>query len=107
MLAAGELRDRIVFERDTPTRNGFNEIVSAWSEYAKAWAKVTYGTGQERREAAQQAASAPATFRVRLNAATSGLTTQDRIAFNGLWDISSIVPFERDAFDITATRTSA
>lgn len=106
-LPAGDLRDRIVFERDTPTKNSFNEPVSVWAEYGRASAKVTYGTGQERREAAQQSASAPATFRVRRNAVTAALTTQDRIQFLGAaWDISSIVPFQREGFDFTATRAA-
>lgn len=106
-MKAGEYDKRVVFERDAPSTNGFNERVPAWAEFARAWARVTYGTGQERRAAAQESADAPATFRVRRSAATAALTVRDRIGFEGIWDISSIVPFRREAFDITATRKSA
>jgi hypothetical protein len=66
-----------------------------------------FGTGQERREAAQESASAAATFRVLGNAVTEGVTVKDRIQFDGsAWDIISNVPIGRpgEGREITAMR---
>jgi SPP1 family predicted phage head-tail adaptor len=108
-VTAGRRNRRVVFQRFTTTTNDYNEEIEVWADYATAFASVSFGTGQERREAAQETASAPATFQVVRNPLTAALTTRDRISFlGGLWDITSVVPsrdFQR-FIDITATRTA-
>lgn len=103
------LDQRIRIERALMADNAFGEPVpTSWVELGRVWAKVTYGTGVERREAAQEGASAPATFRVRRSPVTEALKETDRLRHAGdPWDISSIVPFARVGFDITATRKTS
>lgn len=108
-LQAGKLRDPIVVERATIATDDYGGEVETWAALtAKPLrSQVMFGTGQERREAAQESASVAATFRVRHSIVTEGIGTKDRIQFEGgSWDIVSNVrvPNMRDARDITATR---
>lgn len=106
-LAAGKLNRRVTFERAGITTNDYNEEVEGWAPIGTVRTQVTFGTGQERREAAQTAASVAATFRVRHSALIAGLTDKDRIAFMGAtWNIVSRVPFGalNEAWDVTAIR---
>lgn len=103
-LSAGRRDRRIVFQRGTASRDFSGETFS-WSELGRAWAQVSFGTGQERREAAQEASNAPATFRVLATPVTADIGTKDRIAFDGsYWDIVSNVPLGREGREITAVR---
>src|SRR3546814_7048096 len=80
-----------------------------WTDYCTEWAAVNFGTGQERREAAQESASVSATFHVLRNSKTAALTVQDRISFEGaVWDITSAVPSREfnAGMDITAVRAA-
>ncbi|MGZ8286136.1 MAG: phage head closure protein [Allosphingosinicella sp.] len=115
-LKAGELNRRILFERNTQGRDSAGNQEDSWAVLGRAWAKVMYGTGQERREAAQESATTPATFRVRRSAVTLSLTAADRLRFDPaggapddapLWDIAGAVPFGNDGVDITAVRRTA
>lgn len=101
-------QDRLIsVERFTKTTDVYGGEVKAWAPYCSAWASVVFGRGDERRQAAQEAASLTATFRVRSNSLTAAITTTDRIAFDGAtWDISSNVPFNREGRDITAIRSA-
>jgi head-tail adaptor len=112
-LAAGALTERIRIERQAAGRDGYGGKTGDWETIAEVRAQVSYGTGMERREAAQESASAPATFRIRRGGLAGGVTAKDRLRFepfaaptaaSPIWDISSAVPFGRDAIDITATR---
>lgn len=102
---ASRARDQIVVQRATVSTDDYGGEVEAWVQLCAPWVEITYGTGNERRVAAQESATLTATFRVRADAITSGITTRDRIAFDGgLWDIASNVPYLREARDITATK---
>lgn len=106
-VSAGELDRRIRFERRVTGRDDYGGEVTIWSLLCLASAKVMFGRGDERRSAAQENASLPATFRVRHNARTAAVKPADRIVFDGgLWDIKSNVLFERDGRDITAIRAA-
>lgn len=106
MTGAGELDRRIRFERQgPPIDDGTTRQPGDWAEWCKAWAKVNYGRGDERRAAAQENAGVPATFRVRASTETDAVTVKDRIVFDGAaWDITSNVPFGRFFRDVTAKR---
>ena len=105
MIAGGALDKRITIERFTVTTDDYGGEVKAWATYCTAWANVTFGKGDERRQAAQEQASLTATFRVRANATTAAIATTDRIQFDGAaWDIASNVPYKREGRDITAIR---
>lgn len=57
-----------------------------------AWAAVSYGTGQERREAGAREASQAATFRVRANSTRRGVSARSIIEYDGQsWGITAIV----------------
>ena len=109
-IAAGLRNKRVVFQRNTPTIDDQGGEVDSWADIGAERAQVLFGTGQERREAAQEQASTTASFRVLHNSLTSGLTTRDRISFDGAyWDITSNVPFGRglnENREITAVRAS-
>lgn len=107
-MRAGQRNRRITIERATFTRNALNEKVETWISYADAFAEVIFGTGQERREAAQESATAAATFRVLDTQLTRVVTTRDRISFDGTyWDITSVVPLGfNEGREITAVRAA-
>lgn len=101
------MRDRgrdtlIVIQRSIATLDSYGGEVLSWSEYARAWAKVHYGRGDERRQAAQEQRVQAATFVVPANSLIRALTITDRIVLAGfIWDINGIVPGARE-YEITA-----
>jgi SPP1 family predicted phage head-tail adaptor len=104
---AGDRDKRVVFERATVSKSPMGAEVATWTAIATRWADVRYGTGSERRAAAQEGSSAPATIRVLKDSVTRTLTPRDRAILDGAsWDIESVVPFERAGIDITAVRRS-
>lgn len=105
-MRAGPRNRKIRIERFVTTQNAYNEDIETWLEHCSAFAEVKFGTGTERREAAQESATAPATFRVLHTPFTSVVTGKDRIVFDGsFWDISSAVPLGfNEGVEITAVR---
>ena len=105
-MRAGELDSLVVFQKPTDgDEDAFGETVSGWTEHAKAWAKVLYGRGEERRTAAIEGADQPATFLVRATARTRVLTVKDRILYAGsTWDITNVAPIGRVRVELTAKR---
>src|SRR3546814_6494216 len=100
---------KIIIERFTATTDDYGHGEKTWTDYCTEWAAVNFGTGQERREAAQESASVSATFHVLRNSKTAALTVQDRISFEGaVWDITSAVPSREfnAGMDITAVRAA-
>lgn len=88
-------RDRIItFQRGAAVRGGLGtEPVTAWAPLGRAWAKVLFGTGAERRQAGAEGASQTATFRVLSDSISRGVVETDRILFDTRpWDITSISP---------------
>lgn len=108
-MKAGPRNRRIVFQRKTIIEDDYGEEIEAWTDYAILWAGVIWGTGAERREAAQLSASQPATFRVLGNSETLALSVLDRISFaGGLWNITSVVPLGlNEGVEVTAIRAAA
>lgn len=112
-IRAGDLRHPIRIERLGAGVNDYGEEIGDWTLLAAVRAQVLHGRGQERREAAIEQASVPATFRIRRGGPASGVTAKDRIRFDPLgvtgaespvWDIQSIVPLGNDGIEITAVR---
>lgn len=106
MTAIGS-RDRlIVIERaGLPVEDGYTTNPGEFAEFTRAWAKVLFGTGQERREAAQERASVSATFNVRWTPKLAQVGPADRINWQGIWDIASAIPVGRNReIHFTATR---
>ena len=84
-------RDRLVtIQRATAATDDYGEGAPTWATLTTAFAKVLYGSGQERREAAQEAAAQTATFMFLWGATLAGVTVKDRIVFDGAnWDITN------------------
>lgn len=101
--------DRLVrFERAATVRTAIGTIEQGeWTLIQEAWAKLLFGTGAERREAAATEASQSATFRVTSTAALRGVTERDRIVMAGrAWQIVSISPVGGEARDIEFVATA-
>lgn len=93
MTTASGSRDRsIQFLRSVVSTEGGSGVESeAFVPGARAWAKVFFGTGSERREAAAAGGVQTATFRCLSNSALRAVTRRDRILFEGTeWGISAI-----------------
>lgn len=109
MNGAGARNRRITFQRFSASADDYGGETQSWTDYATAFASVSYGTGLERRQAAQESASIAATFRVLRNPLTAALSTRDRISFDGgTWDITSVAPTPElnRHLDVTATRAA-
>ncbi len=92
-MTAGKRNRRVTFERATVTTDDYGAEVPTWADYAEAWAEVLFGTGQERREAAQEAGGQAATFIVPWSPSLAAVALTDRIqALSATWDITSIAP---------------
>lgn len=98
-------RPIITLERATVVTDAYGEEVRTWSTLATEYARVHFGRGDERRQAAMEQGSQAATFVVRDNPATRGATLTDRISYDGgLWDIRSNVPGAPGEREIDAVR---
>ncbi len=106
MMRAGELDSKVIFQKpEDGGEDAFGEPLPGWIEHAKAWAKVLYGRGEERRTAAIEGVDQPAIFLVRATARTRVLSAKDRILFAGsTWDITNVAPIGRVRVELTAKR---
>jgi head-tail adaptor len=106
---AGKRRDRITFKRAEVQADDYGGEIEVWVELGRRWAWTIYGTGRERREAAQLAAVLPATFNVPRDPLTRTIGPRDRIEFDGAsWEITGAPVRSRnlDGLDITAVKAA-
>jgi head-tail adaptor len=99
-MKAGQRNYKVEFQRaGAPVDDGYNTVPGDWETYCTEWADVRFSKGSERREAAQEGASAAATFLVLSNEKTRAVSVTDRIVFDGSdWDVISNIPSrERNA----------
>ncbi len=100
--------DRLVaFQRSTVTTNEYGESIPGTpATFEEGWARVRFGTAQEKREAAQEAAGQSATFELVPTTALLAVLLTDHILFDGSqWDIVEKAPLERNNIRFTATRS--
>lgn len=101
----------IIIERaGAPVDDGYNTVPGGWAEFAREYAAVTFGRGTERRAAAQEQASAAATFHVLSNPKTRDVSVTDRIVFDGgAWDVIGNIPSKKfnEGRDLDAIRALA
>ena len=89
-MKTGDLKTPVTFERGTVTTDDAGGETLTWDPLAIVSAKVMYGTGQERRQAAQERTEQAATVMVRFTPTLASVTAKDRITFGGAnWDIAS------------------
>src|SRR5688572_30857963 len=86
----GERSHLIVIQRATAATDDHGGETLTWHEHARAWARLRYGTGAERREAAQERAAQVCTFECDWTPTLAAVAMTDRILVFGLaWDIAS------------------
>lgn len=103
-MRAGNLRDRVQFERKTPGPDGYGNEVVSWAAIEISagvplvvWADVRETMGKEKVAAGRLEASRTATIRIRTAVATRALTSDDRLILRGQrWNIRSIAPVSND-----------
>lgn len=103
-------RDRLIlFKREVKQENAAGEPVTVeLASMGQAFAAVSYGKGQERREAGIEGNDLPATFITLQNPTTRAITPGYLILYAGAtWDITSAVPFERDEMEFTAVQRAS
>jgi head-tail adaptor len=72
-INSGELDTRIRIEQSSPIKDGHGNTTAtpSWALYSRVWAKATYLTGSDSRQAAQDSAVLKAVFRIRRTARTA------------------------------------
>jgi head-tail adaptor len=92
MIDPGKRDRKVVIERLGASVSGpHGDEQAVWEELATEWAEVRFGTGAERRSAAQTGASQAATFGFVWNSRTRSVTPADRLNFDGaLWNIQGV-----------------
>ena len=103
-------RDRLIrFALPARGENAAGEPVEeSLPEVGKAWAAVSYGKAQERREAGIEGNDLPATFNTLQSDVTRPIGPGHVILFDGhRWDITSAAPFERTEMEFTAVRRAS
>ncbi len=108
-MSAGGRDSLVIFETATALQNEYGEEVQTWAPLGDSeWAKVFWGRGDERRQAASEQGQQAATFQVLDNAMTRSATIRDRITMaGGAFDIVGIAPDTptRGKIEFTATRS--
>ncbi|WP_145986250.1 hypothetical protein [Sphingobium sp. YG1] len=105
----------VLFECPEAVDDGYtSDGPPIWRLHCWTWAVVSFGKGDERREAAREGAVLPATFKIPRNMETVGVTASFRLRYpvNPLdpdnapeWDIVSVAPYGlNEAMEITARR---
>lgn len=106
MTDPGEREALITFERATVVVDDYGGTAPTWAEYTTAWAQVRRGTGQERRQASQEAGSQAATFVTDWNPTLEAVTITDRIQYLGTWNITDVAPDAHREIQFTAIRST-
>lgn len=93
MHGAGDFDRRIQFFTASVSEDDLGIEQETLAAGHVAWARVSFGNGAERREAAGAGGVQSAIFRVLASSATRAITRRDVIRFDGCdWGISSISP---------------
>ena len=91
-MKAGDRPHLVRIQRATTATDDYGQGEQTWHDLATGWARVRYGTGQERREAAQENASQAATFEFDWNPTLAAVKPSDRLyVFDTVWDVASAV----------------
>lgn len=107
-MRSGARQYAIAFIRAVTTTDDYNETVEDWDSpttVVTVTAEVMFGTAQEKRQAAQQAAEQAASFVCLRTPTLDAVTAKDRISFdNSQWGITERAPLDRSSIRFTATR---
>lgn len=107
-MRAGIRNEVVRFIGPLVTTNEYNETVEGWDTpqlIATRNVRVRFGTAQETREAAQEAASQSATFECVTSPDLRAVPVTARIEFDGAqWDIVERAPLDRKVIRFTGVR---
>lgn len=83
-MTAGSRDERVTFQRYGSTPDGAGGTTQAWADHIARWCEVKPLSGGER--AAAQQTESPRNYRLMVpnDSGTRGLTTADRIAWEGI-----------------------
>lgn len=105
-MNVGERNRLITVQAPIATTDDYGGETLTWADVEQAWAKVRFGTAQEKREAAETTGSQSATFEVVPTTALLGVPLTARIQFDGSdWNITEVAPLDRQTLRFTATRS--
>ena len=109
MTPAGRRDRKISIEiNNGAAENSLGEPVEGWTANGQPqpMARIIYGSGEERRQAAAEGASQSATFNILATPRTRAIKPgTHRISYDGqTWDIAASVPMGRREIDLVATR---
>jgi hypothetical protein len=102
----------VTIQRGTLVSNDYGETLdfSSPTLVATAYARVRFGSGEERREAAQERAVQAATFECDYNGTLAGVQLNDRLFINEFpseyWDIINKAPLGHEEIHFAAIRSS-
>jgi head-tail adaptor len=101
-------RDRLItVQAATPTTDDYGGETMTYADVEQAYARVTFGTAAEKREAAQVNAIQTATFEVLPTQALLDTPMMSRIVFDGSnWNITEKAEVDRNTLRFTATRAA-
>lgn len=103
----GQFDRKIVVQRASVSTDDYGGEVPTWVDLQPAWARVRFGTAQEKRQAAQEAGVQAVTFEVVPTLVLLTVTLKDRILFDDSeWDITEVAPLERYELRFSATRSA-
>lgn len=102
----GQYDRLITVQRSTVVTDDYGGEAPTWASLENGWARVRFGTAQEKREAAQERGEQSATFELIPTTALRTVTLKDQILFEGSsWDIREVAPLERNLIRFTAARS--
>jgi len=112
MTDPGQRETLVTIQRGSLTGDDYGSNID-WTSpttVATAYVRVKYGTGQERREAAQERAVQTATFEADWNPTLDGVIVTDRLYLNekpsDFWDIVSVAPLGHKEIHFAGVRSS-
>lgn len=92
MTGPGDRPHLVIIQRAVSVEDDHGGETRTWHELTRGWARIRYGTSQERREAAQENATQAATFEFDWTPTLAAVLPTDRgYVFDTVWDISSAV----------------
>lgn len=94
MTDPGQRPHYCLIQRRTVVADDYGGETATWHTLATGYAKVQHGTGQERREAAQENAAQSATFVFDWSPTLAAVKPADRLyVFDTVWDIASVATY--------------
>lgn len=84
-MQAGQLRERIAIQRNTPAGDGMGGETQSWSTVATVWGRVRMMQGTEQYSAASERVQGAITHKVNLRQKAGGVTLnhEDRFLWQG------------------------